>query len=525
MARKNHNVDNTVQNIYMLYARVSPKGSQWSSAETSIAVQFADMKRRVLNMNPAARFIEVFDEFKSGKDLRRDGVQRILADLSLPVCPWHCLVVWNLDRLSRSITDAIPIFSKLRDAGCDFISINQEYLSCTGAMSRFMLHQTIAIAELERGMNSERVLAKMRWMVEQGKTLLSRAPLGYRRSPAAKFNLEIEESEATAVRYIFERFCAGDLHLTDVQERFPGKVKNRQHLYKILANPIYVGEYHFADVQNNSVPPIIPREVFNKAMILQEGFQKQYKSYSRKKHNYLLSGLLHCHCGRRLTNYSVTKKGKSYFYYKCTDPECKQSVNANALEEAVLNKLVEVYSNADFVRRSLDEYTVQLAEEQSELAPQRKRLELELVQSRQRMENITNTFLSGVVNAANSDFWNLELANIRRKCDELELELAKLPEDAAMDYDYLLPQLVEYAQDWAKKIASGADDFASQKAMVLSVVQDITCVSSSAEELEFTMQLVLGSSVTMRANINICITVALAMARRCSYAGTKKAGA
>ena len=145
---------------YLLYARVSPKGSTWSAGETSIGVQFAEMREHCRRIDPEAKFIEVFDEFKSGKDLRRAGVQRILADLDRRPVPWQCLVVWNLDRLSRSLCDALPILTKLRDAGCEFVSVNQEYLSYTGAMARYMMQQTISLAELERGMTSERVSAK-----------------------------------------------------------------------------------------------------------------------------------------------------------------------------------------------------------------------------------------------------------------------------------------------------------------------------------------------------------------------------
>ena len=66
---------------YLLYARVSPKGSTWSAEETSIGVQFAEMRAHCQRIDPGAEFIEIFDEFKSGKNLNRPGVQALLADL------------------------------------------------------------------------------------------------------------------------------------------------------------------------------------------------------------------------------------------------------------------------------------------------------------------------------------------------------------------------------------------------------------------------------------------------------------
>ena len=78
---------------FLLYARVSPKGSTWAAEETSIGVQFADMRAYILRDHPDAEFIEVFDEFKSGKNLKRPGVQSIMADLEKRPVPWDCLVV------------------------------------------------------------------------------------------------------------------------------------------------------------------------------------------------------------------------------------------------------------------------------------------------------------------------------------------------------------------------------------------------------------------------------------------------
>ena len=59
---------------YLLYARVSPKGSTWDAEETSIGVQFQEMKDYFQVRDPSATFIEVFDEMKSGKDLNRPGI-------------------------------------------------------------------------------------------------------------------------------------------------------------------------------------------------------------------------------------------------------------------------------------------------------------------------------------------------------------------------------------------------------------------------------------------------------------------
>ena len=70
--------------VYMLYARVSPKGSDWNAEETSIAMQLQEMKTYILRRDPQAEFLTETDEFRTGGNLQRPGIQKILADLDQP---------------------------------------------------------------------------------------------------------------------------------------------------------------------------------------------------------------------------------------------------------------------------------------------------------------------------------------------------------------------------------------------------------------------------------------------------------
>ena len=139
--------------VYLLYARVSPKGSTWNAEETSVAVQLQQCRDYVLKRDPSATFIEIYDELKSGKNLDRSGVQKVIADLQSGRCSWDCLVVWHLDRLTRSLADALPLFKMIRDADKGFMSVRQE-LDMFTAGGRFMMHIFIATAEYEREMTS-----------------------------------------------------------------------------------------------------------------------------------------------------------------------------------------------------------------------------------------------------------------------------------------------------------------------------------------------------------------------------------
>lgn len=493
---------------YMLYARVSPKGSQWACEETSIAVQFSDMRARILSSNPNAKFIEVFDEFKSGKDLNRPGIQRILDDLSQRKCPWQCLVVWNLDRLSRSLADAIPIFSKLRDANCEFISINQEYLSYTGAMARYMLHQTIAIAELERGMTSERVAAKLRWIASQGKVPIAVPPMGYVRNPDVKNTLLVDEKKADMVKTVFNLFVAGKLGYAEINSRFPGVFKNRQHLYRVLRNPLYIGEIHYGNVvTQGDFPAIIDKSVFDQAQALLAGFRRNFVKASGKKYEYLLSGLLKCHCGRHMTPYSVNKKGKRYFYYKCTAPECKNAVNAEQLDRAVLDELVKNYRQESKIKAAVSAYLQKEEEANKSKAKRIAELEARREDAKKREDNIANMFLDGVVNLSNKDFWNERLSKARSELDEVEAELSMLQKPAdAIDMDALMPTLLKAGREWAKKIAAGDVEYSVRRNLVMSAVRECVCIGRQRNSIAFQLRMVMNCSNVWRAEGDVLIT-------------------
>ena len=237
------------RNRYCIYARVSPKGSQWAAQETTIRAQIEECKAYVLSGDPGAVFQEVYDEFRSGKDLNRPGMQSIIEDIESGRPTFDTLVVWQLDRLSRNLADAAPLFEKLRDAGLGFISIRQSYLSATGAMARFNLTQTIAIAQLEREMTSERITAKMHWIASQGKATWGKLPLGYQRQKGVKNTAEVVEEDAAIVRTVFELYYAG--HRTGSFEALSSfwsehkeKLGDKKRMYKCSETAFMSARYH-----------------------------------------------------------------------------------------------------------------------------------------------------------------------------------------------------------------------------------------------------------------------------------------
>ena len=487
---------------YLLYARVSPKGSSWDGTETSIPVQLEEMRRYVRRMDPDATFVEVQDEFRSGKDLKRPGMQRILSDLKRRPVPWDCLVVWNLDRLTRTLSDALPLLTLLRDAGRDFVSINQEYLQYTGAMSRYMMHQTIAVAELERAMTAERVQAKMRYIAEQGKVPYGCVPTGYKRRPGGNNETIVDEEKAPLVRTVFERYAAGKLNFNEIDRLFPGMVGNRQTLYRMLRNKFYVGVLVYGGKEYKSASPaLVSQDVFQKCQERLETEQRTKKTYSRScasvdpdRRKYILSGLVDCQCGRKMTGYSVLKKGTRYHYYKCTSPKCRTAINADVLEKGILDEICKAFSDPVKLRKAAEQYMVKTHAHRPDAAAALAQLHKDRAAAEDEIRKLTEAFLSGIISDDNKDFFNQRLTDARERlsCINGQIDRQSRPDQHYLDE--MIPALMETASALVRKIRNGVATDEEKRNLAMGTVQSIQVKQKNQTSITFQLNLVMSTA-------------------------------
>ena len=195
---------------YLIYARVSPKGSSWDQTETSISTQLEDCRKYILARDPTAEIAEITDEFYTAANSQRPGYQQVLADLESGQADWDVLVVRHLDRLSRSLVDSIPIIEFLRDNGKGLVSVLQN-LDLSTPTGRAMLWIILVFAQWEREMLGERVKAKMVSIAAGGGWPCGHTPYGYKRSGVKHDNvLQIDPKRAERVRDIFKSFANGE---------------------------------------------------------------------------------------------------------------------------------------------------------------------------------------------------------------------------------------------------------------------------------------------------------------------------
>src|SRR5437016_4046727 len=179
----------------------------------------------------------------SGGTLERPALKRLLADIEAGGV--DIVVVYKIDRLSRSLMDFAKLVEVFDRRTVTFVSVTQSF-STTTSMGRLTLNILLSFAQFEREVIGERIRDKVAASRRKGMWMGGFVPLGYR---AENRKLVIEEKEAATVRMIFERFMkigsATTLARALLAERVTtrsGKPIDKGFLYKLLNNRVYIGE-------------------------------------------------------------------------------------------------------------------------------------------------------------------------------------------------------------------------------------------------------------------------------------------
>jgi site-specific DNA recombinase len=189
----------------------------------------------------------------SGGAMERPGLQKLLADIEARAI--DVVVVYKVDRLTRSLMDFAKIVEVFDRHGVSFVSVTQAF-NTTTSMGRLTLNVLLSFAQFEREVTGERTRDKIAASKKKGMWMGGFVPLGYGKEDRS---LVIVESEAEVIRTLFRLYLelatvaalkaeADRLGLVSKRyEGFPehmrgGRPFSRGHLYKILSNPLYVGE-------------------------------------------------------------------------------------------------------------------------------------------------------------------------------------------------------------------------------------------------------------------------------------------
>ncbi len=268
----------------------------------------------------------------SGGWLERPALKRLLADIRAGAI--DVVVVYKIDRLTRSLRDFFELMDVFEQHGVSFVSVTQQFNTST-AMGRLMLNVLLSFAQFEREQGAERIRDKIAASKAKGMWMGGVPPLGY---DVKLRQLWVNEDEAKTVRHIFQRFLelrsitelARELNnqgvttkswVTQQGKQRQGGPIDKQFLYKLLRNPVYIGKVRHkrvGGIYDGQHEPIIDHTRWTQVQrALDEGAEKSPQTRSpRRPSNALLRGLLYGPDGERLVpTYTTKANGKRYAYY------------------------------------------------------------------------------------------------------------------------------------------------------------------------------------------------------------------
>jgi DNA invertase Pin-like site-specific DNA recombinase len=263
----------------------------------------------------------------SGGSTERPALKRLLSDIQSHLI--DVVVVYKVDRLTRSLADFAKIVEIFDAAGVSFVSVTQQF-NTTTSMGRLTLNVLLSFAQFEREVTGERIRDKIAASKQKGMWMGGWVPIGYDRKDRT---LTINETEAVTVRTIFDLF----LKLKNVQRVQTGLVRlnlttkpyatprgravgglsfARGHLYKILSNPLYIGEIEHKGVRYpGQHPPLIDGATWDAVQTQLAANHHENRVRTNAKSKSLLAGLIYDDAGNRLVSSHATKNGKRYRYY------------------------------------------------------------------------------------------------------------------------------------------------------------------------------------------------------------------
>jgi site-specific DNA recombinase len=272
--------------------------------------------------------VELYDDGGySGGSLDRPGLQQLLADIEAGKV--DVIVVYKVDRLTRSLADFARIVDILDRRGASFVSVTQAF-NTTTSMGRLTLNVLLSFAQFEREVTGERIRDKIAASKARGMWMGGVVPLGYE---VVERKLVIVQKEAKRVRHIFSRYLElGSVYALQselaaqgirTKERtlkdgraYGDKNFSRGALYQMLASRIYLGEItHRGKSYPGEHDGIIDAATFEQVGDLLGRNRIRHQNAADAGHPSLLAGILWDAEGRRMSPNHANKNGARYRYY------------------------------------------------------------------------------------------------------------------------------------------------------------------------------------------------------------------
>ena len=300
----------------------------------------------------------------SGGTLERPGLQRLLADIDDRLV--DVVVVYKIDRLSRSLMDFSKLVEVFERNDVTFVSVTQSF-NTTSSMGRLTLNILLSFAQFEREVIGERIRDKVAASRKRGIWMGGYVPMGY---DAADRKLVINAEEAVEVRRIFTRFVELGSATVLTQEMRAAGLRNKRGrlidkgiIYRMLGNRVYIGEaVHKGQSYPGEHDAIISKDLWDQVRAIMQTSPRARAANTRARTPALLKGLIFTDTGAAMTPTFTRKGAKQYRYYISMDVVRNREASSTAgarrlpagmIEEAVIGELRSLLRTPEIATHAL----------------------------------------------------------------------------------------------------------------------------------------------------------------------------
>jgi len=397
----------------------------------------------------------------SGGNVERPALQRLLGNIAAGRV--DCVVVYKVDRLSRSLLDFARIMEIFQDHHASFVSVTQQFNTST-SMGRLMLNVLLSFAQFEREIIGERTRDKLAAARRRGKWIGGQPVLGYDIDREKK-RLVVNKGEAKLVKQIFGLYIKAESMdaviaeldrrgvrtkswITKKGRKRGGGFIDKNILSRMLTNVLYVGKVAYKDeVHPGEHEAIVDDETFRRASRILRANRFTGGAVRRNRHGALLKGILRCGSCDCPTSHTFTRrKGRLYRYYICNLSNKRGAAHgcptkqmpAQEIEDFVVARIRGIGTDEELLREVVGSAGEARAQERSELEADHARMAKELARNGQEAREYVRVIGQGKSSSAIAERLS-ELETLiqkgERRCTEIREKLIALERETIDEAD------------------------------------------------------------------------------------------
>lgn len=348
----------------------------------------------------------------TGGNLDRPAVKRLFADIEAQKI--DAVIVYKVDRLSRSLLDFSRIMETFDKHKVAFVSVTQQFNTAT-SMGRLMLNVLLSFAQFEREIISERTRDKIAAARRKGKWGGGHPMLGYDvlQAPSGS-KLIVNEEEACRVRAIFKLYLEHSALMpvvreldrrgwttkswvTSKEQQRGGRPFDKGSLFYLLTNPVYLGKVKYKDeIHPGEHPGIIDEPLWKRAQAQLQHNGRSGGGVQKNKYGALLRELIRCApCDAAMTHTTTGSRNRRYRYYVCQHAQKRgwqscpsKSIPALEIERFVVNQIKAVGNDPMLLTETLRQARERAATTLSQLRADEKVAIREMGKQTQRLQSL-----------------------------------------------------------------------------------------------------------------------------------------